>query len=147
MRLHKFLLTVFLFVTLTITARANATDARSNIVVLVTIDGLAAYYFDDPKADMPNIRALAAGGARAKSMKAVAPTVTWPNHTTLVTGVTPAVHGVVGNNYYDREKKAQITLIFDPVLDKDQIVKVPTIYDIAKANGLSTVGINWPGSR
>ena len=147
MRLHRFLLTVFLLLTLTITTRANATDARSNIVVLVSIDGLAAYYFDDAKADMPNIRALATAGARAKSMKAVAPTVTWPNRTTLVTGVTPAVHGVVGNNYYDRAKKEQITLIFDPVLDKEDIVKVPTIYDIAKSNGLSTAALNWPGSR
>ncbi|MGZ5507351.1 MAG: alkaline phosphatase family protein [Limisphaerales bacterium] len=48
---------------------------------MVSIDGLAAYYFDDPKAEMPNIHALAAAGARAKSMKAVAPSVTWPNHT------------------------------------------------------------------
>jgi predicted AlkP superfamily pyrophosphatase or phosphodiesterase len=147
MRLDRFLLTVVLFVVLTITARVNATYARSNIVVLVSIDGLAAYYFDDPKAEMPNIRALAADGARAKSMNAVAPTVTWPNHTTLVTGVTPAVHGVVGNNYYDRAKKEQVTLIFDPILDKEEIVKVPTIYDIAKFNGLSTAAINWPGSR
>ncbi len=147
MRLHKFLPTIFLLLALTITARVNATDARSNIVVLVTIDGLAAYYFDDPKAEMPNIHALAAVGARAKSMKAVAPSVTWPNHTTLVTGVPPSVHGVVGNNYYDRAKKEQITLIFDPVLDKDEIVKVPTIYDIAKSNGLRTAALNWPASR
>jgi predicted AlkP superfamily pyrophosphatase or phosphodiesterase len=121
--------------------------ANSNIVVLVSIDGLAAHYFDDPKAEMPNIRALAAAGAHAQSMKAVAPSVTWPNHTTLATGVTPAVHGVVGNNFYDREKKEQVTLIFDPVLDKEQIVKVPTIYDMAKSNGLHTAAINWPASR
>lgn len=138
---------IALLLVASIAVRAQSTDAHSNIVVLVSIDGLAAHYFDDPKAEMPNIRALAAAGARAKSMKAVAPTVTWPNHTTLVTGVTPAVHGVVGNNYYDRQKKEQITLIFDPVLDKDQIVKVPTIYDIAKSNGLRTAGINWPASR
>jgi predicted AlkP superfamily pyrophosphatase or phosphodiesterase len=147
MRIRRFVATALLFLALAITTRANAIEPKSNIVVLVTIDGLAAYYFDDPKADMPNMRALAAAGARAKSMKAVAPTVTWPNHTTLVTGVTPAVHGVVGNNYYDRTKKEQITLIFDPVLDKEQIVKVPTIYDIAKSNGLHTAALNWPASR
>ena len=117
------------------------------VVVLVSVDGLAGFYLDDPKAEMPNIRALAAGGARAASMKAVAPSVTWPNHTTLVTGVTPARHGVVGNNYYDRAKKEQVTLIQDPVYDKDEIVKVPTIYDVAKSNGLKTAGILWPASR
>jgi predicted AlkP superfamily pyrophosphatase or phosphodiesterase len=144
MRFRQFTAVVLLLLGF-VTARGK--DISSNIVVLVSIDGLAAYYFDDPKAEMPNIRALAAAGARAKSMKAVAPTVTWPNHTTLVTGVTPAVHGVVGNNYFDRKKKEQITLIFDPVLDKEQIVKVPTIYDIAKANGLRTAALNWPASR
>ncbi|MDB6059756.1 MAG: Type phosphodiesterase/nucleotide pyrophosphatase, partial [Verrucomicrobiales bacterium] len=146
MRFRNFVIAALLAASIA-PARAQNMDVHSNIVVLVSVDGLAAYYFDDPKAEMPNIHALAAAGARAKSMKAVAPTVTWPNHTTLVTGVTPAVHGVVGNNYYDREKKEQITLIFDPVLDKEQIVKVPTIYDIAKLNGLTTAAFNWPGSR
>ncbi|MGZ4987729.1 MAG: alkaline phosphatase family protein [Limisphaerales bacterium] len=147
MRFHNFLLAIFFSLTLTSTTRVDAAVARSNIVVMVSIDGLAAYYFDDPKAEMPNIHALAAAGARAKSMKAVAPSVTWPNHTTLVTGVPPAIHGVVGNNYYDRAKKEQITLIFDPVLDKEEIVKVPTIYDVAKSNGLHTAAFNWPASR
>ena len=139
------ILSLFLFAL--VTARAQTVPAIDRAVVMVSIDGLAAFYFDDPKAEMPNIRALAAQGVKANSMKAVAPTVTWPNHTTLVTGVTPAKHGVVGNNYFDRTKRELVTLIFDPVLDKDQIVKVPTIYDVAKASGLKTVGINWPGSR
>ena len=145
MNLRKSLLLVVLLIgSFAAQSRAATND---NIVVLVSVDGLAAYYFDDPKAEMPNIRALAANGARAASMKAVTPTVTWPNHTTLVTGVMPARHGVVGNNFYDRTKRELVTLIFDPVLDKDQIVKVPTIYDLAKSKGLRTVGINWPASR
>src|SRR6266446_7070234 len=68
------------------------------VVVMISVDGLGAYYLDDPKAEMPTIRALAAAGARATRMKPSTPTVTWPNHTTLVTGVSPARHGVVGNN-------------------------------------------------
>src|SRR5262249_50277750 len=75
------------------------------------------------------------------------PTVTWPNHTTLVTGVSPARHGVVGNNYFDRVKGEKVALIWDPVFDKDEIVKVPTIYDLAKAAGLKTAAIHWPASR
>jgi predicted AlkP superfamily pyrophosphatase or phosphodiesterase len=117
------------------------------IVVLISVDGLAGFYMDDPKAEMPNIRALAAAGARTASMKPVAPTVTWPNHTTLVTGVTPARHGVVGNNYFDRAQKEQVTLIQDPVYDKDEIVKVPTIYDIAKSKGLKSASVIWPATR
>ena len=80
-------------------------------------------------------------------MKASTPTVTWPNHTTLVTGVTPARHGVVGNNYFDRATGKKVTLISDPVFDKDEIVKVPTVYDLAKAAGMKTTAIRWPATR
>jgi predicted AlkP superfamily pyrophosphatase or phosphodiesterase len=120
-------------------ARAEAGGSSpERVVVMISVDGLAAYYIDDPKADMPNLRRLAAEGARASMMKASTPTVTWPNHTTLVTGDNPARHGVVGNNYFDRKTEQKVTLISDPVYDKDQIVKVPTIYDAAKAAGMKT---------
>lgn len=121
--------------------------ATDRVVVLISVDGLAGFYLDDPQADIPNLRALAAGGARSAAMLASTPTVTWPNHTTLVTGVTPARHGVVGNNYFNRSTGKRVTLIADPVFDKDQIVKVPTIYDVAKANGLVTAALRWPATR
>ena len=127
-------------------APATATDP-DRIVVLMSIDGLANFYMDDPAAEMPTIRKLAAEGAKAASMRASNPTVTWPNHTTLVTGVSPALHGVVGNNYFDRVKGEKVTLIWDPVFDKDAIVKVPTIYDVAKTAGLKTAAIRWPATR
>lgn len=128
----------------------SATPAKPDsdrIVVLMSIDGLAAFYLDDPKAEMPTLRKLAAAGARAEGMRASTPTVTWPNHTTLVTGVSPARHGVVGNNYLDRATGKKVTLILDPVFDKDQIVKVPTLYDLAKAAGMKTTAIRWPATR
>jgi predicted AlkP superfamily pyrophosphatase or phosphodiesterase len=119
----------------------------NHVVVMISVDGLAAFYFDDPKAEMPTIHALAAAGAHASMMKCVTPTVTWPNHTTLVTGVAPARHGVVGNNYLDRATGQRVVLISDPVFDKEAIVKVPTIYDLAKAAGLKTAAVRWPASR
>src|SRR5581483_2757244 len=127
---------------------APAAGANSDrIVVMISVDGLAAYYLDDPKAEMPMLRQLAAEGARASMMKVSTPSVTWPNHTTLVTGDNPARHGVVGNNYFDRVTGKKVTLISDPVYDKDQIVKVPTIYDLAKADGMKTASIRWPATR
>jgi predicted AlkP superfamily pyrophosphatase or phosphodiesterase len=128
-------------------APARAVIPPDRIVVMISVDGLAAYYIDDPKAEMPNIRALAEAGARAASMKASTPTVTWTNHATLATGDNPARHGVVGNNYFDRATGKPVQLISDPIFDKDQILKVPTIYDLAKAAGLRTAGIRWPVTR
>src|SRR5690349_3050362 len=89
---------------------ANAATDPDRIVVLMSVDGLAGFYFDDPSAEIPTIRKLAAEGARATGMRASNPTVTWPNHTTLVTGVSPALHGVVGNNFFDRVKGEKVTL-------------------------------------
>ena len=121
--------------------------ASDRIVVLISVDGLAHYYLDDPKAEMPTIRQLAAEGVRASDMKCSMPTVTWPNHTTLVTGVNPGKHGVIGNNYFDRANGQSVTLITDPIFNKDEIVKAPTIYDVAKNAGLKTAAIIWPASR
>jgi predicted AlkP superfamily pyrophosphatase or phosphodiesterase len=125
-------------------ARAEDTN---RVVVMISIDGLAAYYMDDPQAQMTTLNGLAADGARATMMKASTPTVTWPNHTTLVTGDNPMHHGVVGNNYYDRATGKKVVLITDPVYDKDQIVKVPTIYDVCHEDGMKTASIWWPATR
>ncbi len=121
--------------------------AKDRTVILISIDGLADYYFDDEKARMPTIREMAAEGARAKRMEGSFPTVTWPNHTTLVTGVHPGKHGVIGNNYYDRQQEKTIPLIPDPLFDKDEIVTSPTVYDVAHEAGLKTAGVIWPASR
>ena len=96
-------------------------------LVLVSVDGLAAEYLTDPKSDIPNLKKLMAAGASAKGMITTFPSVTWPSHTTLVTGVSAAKHGVIGNNVWDRKKNKGLTYIGDPELDKDQAVRVPTI--------------------
>lgn len=125
-----------------ITARAN-----DRLVVIISVDGLASYYLDDPKAHLPTIRKLAREGAVASRMKCAMPTVTWPNHTTLVTGVSPARHGVLGNSVWDRGGNKKLPLILDPVLDKSELLKVPTLYDLAHHAGLKTAGICWPATR
>jgi len=116
-------------------------------VILISVDGLASYYHNDPKAHIPTMRWMAEHGARAERMEASFPTVTWPNHTTLVTGVPAGKHGVIGNNYYDREQNKNIALIPDPIFDKEEVVKVPTVYDVAHLAGLKTAGVIWPSSR
>lgn len=131
-----------------VTTLMAAEPKTDHCVVLISVDGLSHVYMEDPLAEMPTIRKLARQGAQARGgMVASFPTVTWPNHTTLVTGVPPARHGVLGNNYLDRETGKSVTLITDPVYDKDEIVKVPTIYDVAAEAGLKTSGILWPASR
>ncbi len=83
-------------------------------MILVSVDGLAGFYLDDAKADMPTVHRLAHEGARASGMVCSFPTVTWPNHTTMATGATPAKHGVIGNSYLDRSTGKVLSLLPDP---------------------------------
>src|SRR5262245_43428273 len=66
-------------------------------VVMITIDGFPASMFWDPKTPIPRIRELAAKGVAGEGLRVSNPSVTWPNHTTLVTGVQPAKHSVIFN--------------------------------------------------
>lgn len=132
---------------LVVTAPANAQPRHDRCVVLVSVDGLAHFYVDDLRADMPTVRRLAREGARTDGMVTCFPSVTWPAHTTIATGMLPCRHGVVGNSYLDRETGKEVPLVPDPLLDKDRIVHVPTVYDVAHRAGLKTAAIVWPATR
>ena len=86
------LVCLWLVVALAAISLASRTQAaephQDRCVILISVDGLAGFYFDDPRADMPTLRKLADQGARAEGLVCSFPTVTWPNHTTLVTGAT-----------------------------------------------------------
>jgi predicted AlkP superfamily pyrophosphatase or phosphodiesterase len=135
------------FAALAVSSTHASEPAKEGCVVLISVDGLAGFYLDDPRAELPTIRRLAEQGARADGLVCSFPTVTWPNHTTLVTGVPPARHGVIGNDYLDRNSGTKVPFIPDPLFDKDEIVRVPTIYDAAHRAGLVTAAVIWPATR
>jgi len=98
---------------------------------------------DDPEGAYPHhSEAWRAEGVRVKRMEcSYLDRDVELNHTTLVTGVHPAKHGVIGNDYFDRKELKKVPFIPDPIFNKDEIVLSPTIYDVAKQAGLSTAGI------
>jgi predicted AlkP superfamily pyrophosphatase or phosphodiesterase len=113
----------------------------SRHVVIITLDGFGGWALDDPYLPAPTLRALAARGASAKGMRPVNPTVTWPNHTSIVTGVTPARHGVLFNGILVRDPGVPPRV--EPWRDKDEMVRVPTLYDAAHDAGLTTAQVDW----
>jgi len=115
-------------------------------VVLITIDGFPAYMFWDPQTPIPTIRQLAAQGAVAEGLRVANPAVTWPNHTTLVTGVHPATHSVLFNGILRRGEAAEPVKI-ESKLDKSDLVKSPALFDILHSNGYRTAAIDWPCTR
>ena len=114
---------------------------KSRHIVLISLDGFPSWALDDPYLPVPTLRRLAARGALAKGMRPVNPTVTWPNHTTLVTGVTPAKHGVLFNGLLKRDPGVPPRV--EPWLHRDEMVRVKTLYDIAHARGLTTAQVDW----
>lgn len=125
---------------------ASEKHAKSRHVVVICVDGLPAYLFDDPNASMPTIRRLAAAGTRAAGMKVSNPSVTWPNHTSLTTGVRPEKHGVLFNGVLERVGPG-LPVKVNPRKDKSDLVHAETIYDVLHEAGLTTSAINWPCTR
>jgi predicted AlkP superfamily pyrophosphatase or phosphodiesterase len=124
----------------------RAADEPERHVVLITIDGFAAAMFAEAKSPIPRIRRLATEGAAAAGMRVSSPSVTWPNHTTLVTGVHPEKHSVLYNGILARLGPDQPVSV-DPKRDKTELVAVPTIFDLLHSAGFRTAGINWPCTR
>lgn len=120
---------------------AEDIPAKDRIVVLVTIDGFPAWTWRDPTLTAPTLRKLAAAGATG-TMKVSNPTVTWPNHTTLVTGVPCSKHGVLFNGMLIRQGPGK-PFQFEQWRDKNDFVRMPTIYDAAFKAGLTTAHVDW----
>jgi predicted AlkP superfamily pyrophosphatase or phosphodiesterase len=121
--------------------QVRTTGDPSQHVVVITLDGFGGWAMDDPYLPVPALRTLAARGVRAKGMRPVNPTVTWPNHTTIVTGVTPAKHGVLFNGLLVRDPGVPPRI--EPWRDKRDMVRAPTLYDIAHDAGLTTAQVDW----
>jgi predicted AlkP superfamily pyrophosphatase or phosphodiesterase len=116
-------------------------------VLLISIDGFADFYWRDERVNAPHLRALAERGAVADGVTAVFPSTTWPTHVSLVTGVTPARHGVVANHVLNRVTRRAEDLTGDPIYDASVLLTAPTIYDRAAAAGLTVAAVDWPATR
>jgi hypothetical protein len=124
-------------------AQNDGTAATSGpIVVIITIDGFPARALQDPRLPMPTLRKLEAAGAHADAMMPVNPSVTWPNHTAIITGVPPTVHHVIGNGLLVFPPDGTAPKIM-PWVPKDDLVHARTLYDAAADKGMTTGQVDW----
>lgn len=115
---------------------------RGPIVVLITIDGFPARALKDPRLPMPTLRRLEAEGAHADAMQPINPSVTWPNHTTLITGVNASVHHVMANGLIAFPPDGSAPRV-EPWVPKNELVHAETLYDAAAAKGMTTGQVDW----
>jgi predicted AlkP superfamily pyrophosphatase or phosphodiesterase len=122
---------------------ANA-PSTAPLVVFISVDGLkpeAIINADSHGLKVPNLRAFMMDGTYATAVRGVLPTVTYPSHTTLLTGASPAKHGVYDNTTFDplaRNERGWYWYAED--------IKTPTLWDAAAAAHLKTASIYWPVS-
>ncbi|GLQ99769.1 alkaline phosphatase family protein [Dyella mobilis] len=112
------------------------------IVVLITIDGFPARALKDPRLPMPTLRKLQAEGAYAEAMRPINPSVTWPNHTTLITGVDAATHHVMANGLITLPSDGSEIKV-KPWVPREQLVHARTLYDALDERGMSTGQVDW----
>ena len=124
-------------------AQNNGSAAKSGpIVVLMTIDGFPARALKDPRLPMPTLRRLIADGAHADAMIPINPTVTWPNHTTLITGVDASFHHVMANGEIEFPTPGSGPVV-KPWVPKDELVHARTLYDAIAEKGMTTGQVGW----
>src|SRR5579871_2773433 len=107
-------------------------NAQSH-VLMISVDGMKPEYVtkaDEHGLKVPNMRKIMQQGAYAEGVMGVVPTVTYPSHTTLVTGVWPEKHGILNNPTFDPERRNLGGWYWYA-----EDIKVPTLWDAAKAAG------------
>jgi len=85
-------------------AAAANDPANAPLVMLISVDGMKPEAVIDAQRHalkVPNLRAFMADGAYAQGVRGVLPTLTYPSHTTLLTGASPAKHGIFDNTTFD----------------------------------------------
>jgi predicted AlkP superfamily pyrophosphatase or phosphodiesterase len=123
-------------------AAAAQNVPQAPLLVMISVDGMRPDYVtaaDAHGAKIPNLRRFLKEGTYAEGVQGVIPTVTYPSHTTLVTGVWPAKHGILANTVFDPLQKNHEGWYW-----YTEDIRVPTLWDAAAEAGRTTASIQWP---
>ncbi len=121
---------------------ARAPSAKAAPVLMISIDGLRpgdVLEAERRGIKAPNLEALLTTGLYAHGVRDALPSVTYPNHTTLVTGVWPARHGIASNETFDPLRKNMGGWYWYA-----PDIKVPTLWAAVHKAGGRTASLGWP---
>ena len=119
----------------------SSRPAEKRHALLISVDGLGASLYDRlaAKIHISNLPRLRREGSYAEGVVGVYPTLTYPSHTTIVTGRMPAEHGIY-SNLSSREPGKNLGDWFWFA----NAIKVPTLWDEARAHHMTTGAVFWP---
>jgi predicted AlkP superfamily pyrophosphatase or phosphodiesterase len=107
-------------------------------VVLISIDGFRPDFYREAKWPTPNLQRMAAQGTSANGVRGVFPSVTYPSHTTIITGVAPAQHGIYYNSPFEPDGATGRWYW------EESLIKTPTLWDAVRQAGGKTASVSWP---
>lgn len=125
------------------TERKSTRGSRARRALVISIDGLDARYLkrrDEYGLKIPNLRRLMAEGAWAEGVTTVYPSVTYPAHTTIVTGAYPSRHGILGNEAL----YAPVNVAHREWYWYARDIRAETLWDAARQKGLKVGMVSWP---
>ena len=117
---------------------AVSQKAPATHVVIITIDGFRPEFYLDSTYGMMNVRQLMKNGVAAKGVDPVFPSVTYPDHTTIMTGVTPAKHGIYYNTPFEPEGATGRWMW------EYELIKTETLWGAMHKAGKTTACVRWP---
>lgn len=130
----------WLFALAVLVAAGSARAAAVELLVIISIDGLRPEFYRPGSAlatNCPNLVQLRDAGSYARSAIAVYPSMTYPGHASIATGVKPERHGVTANTVFvPGEEGRGFWFASD--------LKVPALWDVAHAAGLKVGAVSWP---
>ena len=114
-------------------------------VILVSLDGFRSDYIEKHGAEF--LKKFGEMGVKAESMLPSFPSVTFPNHYTVVTGMYPIHHGLVGNNMFDRKTGDRYSLRNSKAIKDAKWYGGKPLWVLAEQQGMLSACYYWPGSE
>lgn len=130
---------IFVFVCLQ-SLTIQAQQQRPAHVIMVSVDGFRPDFYQDTMWPAPNIQLLARQGVMAKGVDGIFPSVTYPSHTTLITGAYPAEHGIYYNTPFQPEGATGIWN------SETALIRTETLWSAMKKAGRTSASVSWPVS-
>lgn len=126
------------------TIMSNGTALFAPTTILISLDGFRADFLK--RGITPRLNAFIEEGVSPEYMNPSFPSVTFPNHYTLVTGLYPESHGVVGNTFWDPELKEEFYYT-NPLAMQPKWWGGEPLWVTAESQGIRTAVHMWPGSE
>lgn len=123
----------------------SATAQKKPYVILISIDGLRSDFVE--KFNAKSLQAFGQSGVVADYMTSVFPSLTFPNHYSIVTGLYPAHHGLVDNTFFDEKANATYTMSDKKMVADPYWYGGTPLWVLAEKQQMVTASFYWVASE